>query len=91
MADRGFEQTITASDGTIYHLPTAEYRLHQNLLSATATINAAERTLRYVHNQVRAAIDATILESAINRVSHLKGSHTTSQVMRTRMSNLEEL
>lgn len=91
MADRDFEQTIEADSGTVYHLPTAEYRLTRSLLPALGNTDASTRTLRFVHGQAKAAIRATVIEASINRVSHLAGSCITSQVTRTLMSDLEEV
>ena len=42
MEAEGFERTITASDGTTYHLPAAEYYL-QTQLERTQVLDAAKR------------------------------------------------
>jgi hypothetical protein len=42
MESRGFKRTITADDGTIYHLPTAEYDRRGDSLTNEILLLSAE-------------------------------------------------
>jgi hypothetical protein len=43
MKAEGFERTITASDGTTYHMPTAEYFRQDNTATRMDVLEAAKR------------------------------------------------